>query len=255
MWGLRNLGKIKAVREIVKYIFSIIYKEGKVISIARGPLYGMRWHCHSAHQFWMPMGVYEKETAQWLSENINENDIFFDIGANAGYFTLLGSRHVGDGGKVISFDPIETNVETIKKHLDNNSTTNVVIEQAAVSDYVGGADFVVERNNANSHLQDIEISHAVSNSKGVVSVSVTTIDEYCRRNDIEPSIIKVDVEGAELHVLSGAKDILGRHHAKWIISTHSDTLFQRCSEIMRYEGYSVSSLRGFHHELICFPSR
>lgn len=103
MWKLRYLGKIDFLRKFVKVIAKKIFYNGRVITIPFGPLSWFKWVCNEDHQFWMPLGFYEKETTEWLINTISNDDIFFDVGSNSGYFSLLGSKCVGKLGKVISF--------------------------------------------------------------------------------------------------------------------------------------------------------
>ena len=113
----------------------------------------------------MPLGIYEKETTDWIVSSLREGDTFLDVGANAGYFTLIGYSSVGPTGKVIAFDPVPLNCNTVRGHLDQNNITNVVVEDLAVSNTSGKTRFSVQHNNANSHMSDISISHATSDFK------------------------------------------------------------------------------------------
>lgn len=252
MWALRSLGKIKFLRQAVIWFFSIIYRNKSVITISRGPLKGLSWFVKKEHQFWMPLGVYEGQTADWLSSNIGGDDaVLFDIGANAGYFTLLGCRK---GAKVIAFDPVQSNVEAISRNLSLNRFDNAIVEQIALSNRNGEAAFVIESNNANSHLANVDITHAKSNMVQQIVIPVMTLDDYCNINSLQPTVIKLDVEGAEVDVLLGADLTIKSKKAKWIISTHGEELFLNCRKIMEAAGYKVESLAGFHHELICNPA-
>jgi FkbM family methyltransferase len=123
-----------------------------------------------------------------------------------------------------------------------------------LSNRIGEATFLIEHNNANSHLADVLITHAVSMGKEAIIVPVMTLDYYCNANSVWPSIIKMDVEGAEVDVLRGAANLISQKRTKWIISTHSSSLYDECSKIMVAAGYFVQSLEGFHHELICYPN-
>lgn len=92
LWHLRKLEKINFLKKFIKLIFSLWYYHGRIIKIRRGPLRNMQWVCHKEAQFWLPLGLYEKETAAWLVNHISSGNTFVDIGANFGYFTLLGSK-------------------------------------------------------------------------------------------------------------------------------------------------------------------
>ena len=199
----------------------------------------------------MPLGIYEKETTDWIVSSLREGDTFLDVGANAGYFTLIGYSSVGPTGKVIAFDPVPLNCNTVRGHLDQNNIFNVVVEGLAVSNASGKTRFSVQHNNANSHMSDISISHATEKEDESIEVDVVKLDDYVASNKIMPSVIKVDVEGAEKLVLEGAGMLLRDFNCAWIISTHSSVLYEECKIIMESYGYIVDELMGFHHELIC----
>ena len=253
MWNLRYLGKSKPIRSMVKGGFGLWFHDGRVIKVRRGPLKGLIWKCSRSQQFWMPLGVYEKETAGWLLSQLNEGGVFFDIGANYGYFTLMGGRVVGEKGKVFSFEPVPANCQLIEEMARLNGFSHVKNVPMAVSDARGAVEFAVEKNNANSHIASFGLPHASSNVLETVSVETIPLDEFCEEYDVVPEVIKCDVEGAEVAVLSGAIKLLEKKRTKWVISTHSKELEARCREIMEAAGYAVEGLEGFHHELLCVP--
>lgn len=252
MWAFRNLGKITMLRSLVKKLFSMIFYNGKVTLIKFGPLKNYKWVCHEDHQWWMPLGLYEKETTNWILESLDFSDTFFDVGANAGYFTLLGSKCVGDQGEVVSFEPMPMNCETISQHINANEIENVTLESLAISNETGLVRFAIEENNPNSHLLKVELSHAKSLVRETLEVTSTTLDDFISSTGMIPNVLKVDVEGAEKMVLEGAGRLLASSKkTKWIISTHSGLLYDQCKRIMLDNGFKVESLEGFHHELIC----
>jgi len=251
MWKLRFLGRFVILRRFVIAIAKRVFSNGRIITIPFGPLSKFKWVCNQDHQFWMPLGIYEKETTHWLMKTINSGDVFFDVGANAGYFSLLGSKCVGEAGKVISFEPIASNCNTIQGHLVANQVNNVVVETLAVSKDTGKCSFQIENNNANSHMESVALNHQVSDPMSIIEVDSISLDDYITSHGIVPNVIKVDVEGAEKLVLDGATELLKAFDCYWIISTHSHDLYKECEYIMKKNGYEVESLFGFHHELIC----
>ncbi len=256
-WNLRGLGKSAFLRKIVKSYFQIYFRTGHIHKIKRGPLAGKNWYCHKAHQFWMPLGLYEKETADWLKSCLRPGMTFLDIGANAGYFTLLGSSIVGEevGGVTIAFEPVPVNVEVIKNHLKANNIENVMVEELAISNCSGEVIFAIEDTNANSHMKDINITHANSNPNDEIRVRSITLDEYVIKQKIKPDLIKIDVEGAEMKVLDGGENTFQNVRPISIVSTHSDILNVNCREFFQIRNYDVTTLEGFEHELICIPKR
>jgi len=201
----------------------------------------------------MPLGLYEPETAAWLCNQIRNDMTFLDIGSNAGYFTLLGSKCVGEGGNTISFEPIPLNCTIIEAHLQANKINNVRLERLAISDIKGEVKFTVEKNNANSHISDVIITHAESDLREVLIVKTLTLDEYIKTHKIKPDVIKIDVEGAEVAVLRGALESLRVYKPTCIISLHSKECHDGCIEILNSLGYRLETLAGFEHELCCYP--
>ena len=94
----------------------------------------------------------------------------------------------------------------------------------AISNANGNSYFSIQNNNANSHLTDVSINHAINDENQSIKVKTIKLDYYLV-NNIVPNVIKIDVEGAEIMVLEGAEKLLNECNAVWIISTHSSELF------------------------------
>ena len=121
----------------------------------------------------------------------------------------------------------------------------------AISNANGNSYFSIQNNNANSHLTDVSINHAINDENQSIKVKTIKLDYYCSQTNIVPNVIKIDVEGAEIMVLEGAEKLLNECNAVWIISTHSSELFDECKNLMMEYGYVVKTLEGFHHEIFC----
>ena len=253
LWSLRWLGKSAVVRHSVKAAFRLWYRHGSEHRIARGPIAGMRWYCHRHHQFWMPLGVYEAETAQWISDALQPGMCFFDVGANAGYFTLLGSRCVTTTGRVEAFEPVPDNIDVVQRQIALNDLNNVHLRNVALAAETGTAEFVVERVNANSHLGSVQLTHAREDATDRLSVQTQTMDEFVQSHGCAPDVIKIDVEGAEMHVLNGATETLREARPLLLVSTHSASLKEECRALLEASGYRVSTLATFEHELVAEP--
>jgi FkbM family methyltransferase len=139
---------------------------------------------------------------------IKKGDIVFDCGAHQGCTTIVLANWVGEEGKVISFEPVPKNCEIIKKNIQLNNLTNVILEEKAVGAGIGK---VIINGASNSRI--------ISSTKGV-EVSLTNLDEY---RHFKPSLLKIDVEGFEVEVLKGAKNILSSI-PKLAIEIHANAL-------------------------------
>lgn len=199
------------------------------------------------------MGMYEEETCQWLQSNLGDGCVFFDIGANAGYFTLLGSQLVGASGTVVAFEPVPVNVQVVSRQAELNECANVRIEPCALTNSNGPVSFAIEARNANSHLSELRISHAASAPSATVTVPGITLDDWVSQNGILPDVLKIDVEGAEQLVLEGAARTLSEARPRLILSTHSGALKEACRAMLEEKRYRIIPLPGFEHELVAYP--
>jgi FkbM family methyltransferase len=252
-WIFRSLGKNRFIRSVVKRAFDLWFSEGTMRKIPFGPIAGKTWICRSGQQFWMPLGFFEGETSDWLVKNIGQGQVFFDVGANWGYFTILGGKRVGERGRVIAFEPISQHASTIRDHARVNYMDQITVEEKAVSEKAGTARFLVERESANSHLEDIDMTHAKSAVQTRITVEVTTLDIYVDQAGVIPGVVKIDVEGAEIHVLKGAKNLLKKSRPHLLVSTHGEDLKRSCTDLLRDHGYEVGALKGFEHEIVGIP--
>jgi FkbM family methyltransferase len=254
LWALRGLGKSAALRKAAKVGFSAYFRSGVVRKVAAGPLRGAYWFCGADQQFWMPLGMYEPATAAWLGREIAPGAVFFDIGANAGYFTLLGAKLAGASGTVVAFEPTPHQAHSVRAQAAINQLDCVRVEQAALSNQAGEAEFTVEKNGANSHFQATPLQHASHDPAQTIRVKTRTLDDFVAASGLTPNVLKIDVEGAEMLVLDGASHVLTTHRPRAIVSTHSDALKASVAARFRELGYEVQPLAGFTHELCCYPS-
>jgi FkbM family methyltransferase len=167
-----------------------------------------------------------------------------DVGANVGAYTLMFATWVGETGRVIAFEPSPDTCEGLRTHVTlNEFDDRVTIVQAAAAAKTGHAEFAVHPSGGASSL-------ALSSVPGAthVTVATSTIDDVCREHALLPAVIKVDVEGAELDVLKGARNTLALpglhvfvefHPAAWRTAgiTRGDV-----EEELREHGFTVEPL-------------
>jgi len=130
-----------------------------------------------------------------------------DIGAHHGLYTLLASRLVGKNGKVIAFEPSPRERLRLERHLRLNRCRNVRVEGVALDQSPGESDlFLVE--GSEDYCNSLRPPAVLAKTR-TVRVEVAALDEYLSRRSVSNvDFIKLDVEGAELGVLKGAKNIL-----------------------------------------------
>jgi FkbM family methyltransferase len=231
-----------------RFIFGKLLPSGMVLPVVRGQLRGTRFVLGSfagdgggARAYF---GLVEPVRTHILSEHIRPGSRVFDIGANAGYYSLLASKLVGDKGEVVAFEPVVRNLHYLWRHIYINKVSNVRIIGAACSSSTTIKAFIYGRNCAMGHLAHTEISE---HSDSVGLVPTVTIDEVIE-HIAPPDIIKIDVEGSEFDVLQGARYCLSHYSPKLFLSVHSSKLLQICSNFLRDLGYTVKPLEGSFQE-------
>lgn len=147
------------------------------------------------------LGTYEVPVQQALFENVEPGGVVYDIGANIGYFTMLAARRVGNGGQIYAFEPVRRNAAAIMRSAELNHFDNVTVYERAVGAAGGIAELNLARHIGGAMLASIG---APPDKVGSFPVEVVAIDDFIDEMRLRPpSLIKVDVEGAELDVLRG----------------------------------------------------
>ena len=248
VWNqLRHFGRIKFFYKMFYLFFRLSLKNGKIQKIAFGPLRGNKWKHYNCFQPWMAIGIYEPEVTGFLFKKLNGSDgFFFDIGANAGYYTLLSAKIMSEKGRVACFEPIPFNIKAITEQLTLNALNNKCkIEQYAVSDFSSNAELTIPEKNANAYLSSIEVSHfKTSIIQEKITVKCITLDDYVEKHGM-PTLIKMDIEGAEVNALKGAQRILQSADAPEIMLTaHSTQLFEDCIKIFKENNFTTIQIGG-----------
>lgn len=219
------------------------------VPVLQGPLRGMRWIVGAQnHGMWL--GSFEAEKQIAISRLLRPGQTFFDIGANAGFFSLLGSRCVGTSGRVVAVEPLPRNIEMMEKHIAINNISNVLVVRKAISNFIGTARFSVE-------------GHAMSrlSTEGQVPVEVTTLDALVEELGSPPGFMKVDIEGTEIDLLRGAKKVLEKFRPVIFLDVHSEEKFNNLLEIIPGLEYEIRNLDGtdvrspeFREEIVLVPT-
>jgi FkbM family methyltransferase len=154
--------------------------------------------------------VHEPPIAELISENINSSDIFFDIGANLGFFSVLASHFCCQDGEVHSFEMDPNLIPLIEQSIKlNNNSSKVFINCLACTNKSGQlCQFAPQQvdNPSTNRLENVDRSmiDAVF-IKNVLSIS---IDDYCRQTNTYPDLMKVDIEGVEVFAIPGMLETL-----------------------------------------------
>ncbi len=171
-------------------------------------------------------GTYFQENLVLLLENlVRSGDIFIDVGANVGLITILAARLVGPSGSVYSFEPDPKALPSLRDHVKVNTLTNVRVFEVGLSDREGQAT-LVEALNA---LRWVSLS-GLSEEEHGDTIRLVRGDDVLTDLDLSrPVILKIDVEGHELHALRGLSRLLERRELAVICEVCRDALSRAAS--------------------------
>ena len=201
---------------------------GIVLPIVAGPLKGMRWIAGAAPGVGKGLSVVvnqaEPQQMAAAAALVPDGGVCFDIGANVGLYTLLMARRAA---RVYAFEPLPRNVRYLAATVAANRLTNVTIVPCAVAASVGLAAFAEGADWGRGSL----------GAGGTQPVGTVSVDAVVERTGSAPALLKIDVEGAEMDVLTGAAALLASHRPALLLSTHSDALRAACLQRLREIGY------------------
>ena len=150
---------------------------------------------------------------------VRDEATVLDVGANVGAYALLFATWAGPRGRVFAFEPAAASRSGLARHLRlNGLAERVDIRAEAISDRSGTVTFVEHGTHGDNRIVTTAADHAGS-------VPSITIDDFCARTNVVPDVIKLDVEGAELAALRGARrTIASRGDALALfVELHPDT--------------------------------
>jgi FkbM family methyltransferase len=209
--------------------------KGTVVVVRGGLNKGAAWIVGSSvHGCWL--GTYESEKQAAVSRLVRPGMVVWDVGANAGFYTLAFSRLVGPTGRVYAFEPLAENAHSLLRHVRLNELANVSIVQAALSDDAGLVGFRTAPSNAMGRIAPAERSYLVP--------ALTADGFLALHPDARPDLIKIDIEGSEGAFLAGARELLQSAAPRILLALHGADQSRSCSETLRGLGYSLRHLDG-----------
>ena len=143
---------------------------------------------------------------RFFIKNLKENDVFYDVGANYGFYTFLADEFITKG-EIHAFEPQEDVFAYLEKNA--RSLKNCFINKIALSNTIGKLYLYAAQNysGGNTIVNDIASTQFVEMKKS--EISATTLDKYVKGHK-KPTVIKIDVEGAEPQVLTGGIGTLSK---------------------------------------------
>jgi FkbM family methyltransferase len=202
--------------------------------------------------FYFPRAYWERlmglPFGRYLSSTLQEGQVFVDIGANIGFYSLFAAKRVGPKGYVYSFEPDPMTYESLDRSLRRNGFDWARCINAALSDHEGTMPFYTV-SDGSAHSLVPEVKRRAKRYSGQVPVRVTRLDDLDREGLFDvPTIdlIKIDVEGEEPRTVTGMLKTLERFHfpAVWAEvrgprgSTRAPNTYPRVERELRGLGYT-----------------
>lgn len=178
----------------------------------------------------------EPETIHWIESNSNEGDIFFDIGANIGAYSLVAAYNKM---KVYAFEPSFQNFYRLNQNVSLNLYDDVIhclpIGLSSSNSLSKFNYLEVEMGTSRNFFNESNRFHLEYENKPLEkSTLIMKIDEFISRFKVPvPTMIKIDVDGAEFDILKGAQNLLSNKNLKTIL-IEIDIIFFEENEIISY---------------------
>ena len=202
--GLSNL-------PLFSLLHGFLYQRLKPIGIVLVDVEGSKMYVDSRDTgvapFLLEWGFYEKYETALFKRLVKKGMVVVDIGANIGYYTLLASHLVGEEGRVFAFEPDPNNYELLLKNIEINGYRNVIPVKSAVFSKSGRMKLFLDKNNLGGH----SLSEANVDKSSFITVEAVRLDDFFKNIDVKIDVVKMDVQGLEMHVLEGMTDSVNQN--------------------------------------------
>lgn len=170
-------------------------------------------------------GTFEPNEFHFLGQILKPGMTVLDVGANEGLYTLFSARRVGAAGRVVAFEPSSRERSRLQRNVRRNRLGNVTVVPCAVGSSEGTAALQIASGVHSGHNTLGALVHDDAPSAGVEHVPVERLDSVVDRLGIaQVDVIKIDVEGAEMHVLEGARRTLSSQRPVLMVEANDEAL-------------------------------
>jgi FkbM family methyltransferase len=164
----------------------------------------------------------ERYEARLIRQVLEPGEVFWDIGANIGFFSLVAASVLNNTGRVAAFEPGELTFESLTKNIEINVFKNIDAFKLAVTDREGEATLYSSRDRADGLANIYAPKEGQTQSQ---SCRTVFLDKFSPEMELKaPHFIKMDVEGAELAALQGAEEVIRRAQPLLLIEMKAENL-------------------------------
>lgn len=187
-------------------------------------------------------GEHEPDVQNAIATAVQPGWVVFDIGAAIGTFALGTARLVGDTGRVIAFDGDTVQADRLREHLAANTLEKILhVVHAAVWSHTSSSSITFRCGTTRTQggIEFGGVRPILANGE-LIEAPVTSLDAYIEATRLTPQLIKIDVEGAEIEVLRGGKELFMTNRPLIIAEIHTENARDAAREWMRGHAYSFS---------------
>jgi FkbM family methyltransferase len=169
---------------------------------------------------------YEPHMARVLKQLLRRGDVFWDIGANIGWFSLFASSLVGTRGRIVSFEPAPEVFRLLARNTAGLLNVTAIQCGAGIADETAlfAAQGECSSGSFIEEVTQINARYQPNTPIRRISVPIKRVDTLVREVGSVPDVIKIDVEGYELKVLQGAEGLLSSRGPTLIVEIHPPQL-------------------------------
>lgn len=155
--------------------------------------------------------MFDPELGWFLLKVLRPGDVFYDVGANFGFFSLLAAAVVGPEGRVYAFEPGAASLDALRVNRDRNAAQEIEIVPKAVAERPGR---VFYSDNGERDRNGAIFPQDPGDGSGVEAI---TLDGFLTGTGRVPKVVKLDIEGAELLALRGAGQLLAEPALEFVV--------------------------------------
>ncbi len=234
-----RFGSDSLLARLVRPIVNAALPAGsKVVTVRGGLAAGAQLRIRPRTEKFYWTGQHDLHVQQALAENLSPGMTFWDVGANIGLLTMLGSRLVGEDGHVLGFEPMPDSAARLEEAVRVNSARNTRVMRCAIGAQPGSATLHSDPGGLTWSLME---GHPDLQGGGI-EVSVRTMDEVAAETG-PPDVVKIDVEGAEVDVLRGGAAVLRQHRPTLIVEFWDDESLEKARGLLS-DAYTFTPLGG-----------
>jgi len=250
---LRRLYSVRVLSDPMRRISYALMpaKRRARVRVQTGPGKGLLLEVNPRWEYRYWEGNYESRVQELLSRILRPGTIFFDIGANFGYYSILATRL---GAEAVAFEPDPENLKEFVQHIKLNGLDNKVrLERMAVFSRTG--EILLDRAGGETPHGNAHVRASDELKPGATAVPCTSLDDFIASNPA-PTLVKMDVEGAESEVLKGAERLFQTARPFLICEIHdmaNERFITAWLERKKYAIEWLDSASVFPHQVFATP--